>query len=419
MKKTNIVAMSALTFLFFSFGFVTAMNNILIPYMKSLFSLSDSQSMFINLVWYGAYAVGSIPASSITERWGYKRGVLIGLLVCALGGALYYPAAVVVSYSFFLVATFVLALGITLLQVAANPYVVEVGPHERTSVRMNIVGTASSSASMIAPIIGSALFLGAMSQWISPEQQKAISDGASVSLTTAQTNGIASALQMPYLTIVAAFVTIGIIFSLIKLPAITHNNQGEGTIAQAWQHKHLRFGVLAIFFYVGLEIAAPSFMIRYATDSQVWGIDASEAAKYVTFYFAAMLVGRFAGIFVMRRISDRQSLTFDSICGIALVAVAILCKGPVAIIALVASGYCQSKMWGNIFALGTKGLDNLTNRATSLMLTAIAGGGVITVLMGLVADYAGIKTAIAMVIPIYLYMIWYATKAELMTNQKA
>jgi len=385
------------------------MNNILIPYMKTLFALSDAESMFINMVWYGAYAVGSIPASAVTEKYGYKPGIIIGLIICAVGGFLYFPAAAFISYPFFLIATFVLALGITLLQVAVNPYVVEVGPHNTTAVRMNIVGTASSTASMIAPILGAALFLGTIRQ--------IIPDGTGI-LSDTQRMALSNTLQMPYLIIGAAFLLVAAVIAIIKLPVIAHNVDARGTIGEAWQHRHLRWGVLAIFVYEGLEIAIPSFMVRYASDTAVWGIEQDAAAKYVTLYFLAMLVGRFSGIFVMRRINDRAALSVYSIAGIALVTVGVLAGGPVAIVALVLSGLCQSVMWGNIFSLATKGLDYLTNKATSLMLTAIAGGGIITVCMGAVADAFGVKWAIAIMIPLYCYMIWFALSAEKLAEKK-
>ena len=408
--RTNITAMSTLTFLFFSFGFVTTMNNILIPYMQTLFSLSDTQSMLINMVWYGAYGIGSIPSSVVTEKFGYKKGMLLGLCICACGGFLYYPAALMVSYPFFLAATFVLALGITLLQVAANPFVVEVGPHRTTAMRMNIVGTASSTARMIAPLAGSLLFLGTISQ--------IIPDGA-IDISAAQRSELANMLQMPYISIGIAFLIVALVIALIKLPEIQHNVQAEGTIAEAWRHRHLRYGVLAIFVYEGIEIAIPSFMVRYATDSSILGVETTTAAKFITLYFMAMLVGRFTGIFVMKRATDRKALSWYATAGIVLVAFGLLAKGPIAIGALILSGLCQSVMWGNIFGLATKGLDYLTNKATSLMLTAIAGGGIITVGMGAVADFFGVKWALAIMVPLYIYMIWFALSAERLSGFSA
>ncbi len=402
-KRTSIVGMSTLTFMFFSFGFVTTMNNILIPYMQTLFNLTNAQAMFINMVWYGAYGVGSIPSSFITERYGYKRGMLVGLAICACGGFLYYPAAAIVSYPFFLAATFVLALGITLLQVAVNPYVVEIGPHRTTAMRMNIVGTASSTARMIAPLVGTALFLGTISQII-PDSTQPISN--------LQRSTLAQSLQMPYLSIGTAFLVLLIIIALIKLPTITHQSADSGTISKAWQHRHLRYGVLAIFIYEGIEIAIPSFMVQYATNSSILGVSEAQAASFITFYFLAMLAGRFTGIFVMRRITDKVALSVYATAGIVLVALGLLLHGPAAVVALILSGLCQSVMWGNIFGLATRGLDYLTNKATSLMLTAIAGGGIITVAMGAVADHLGVKAALAIMIPLYLYMIWFAQTAE-------
>ncbi len=473
-KKTDITAMSTLTFMFFSFGFVTAMNNVLIPFMKSIFDLSDAGSMVINMAWYGAYAVASIPASHITENFGYKNGIIVGLIICAFGGFMYYPAAAFVSFSFFLVATFILAIGITLLQVAVNPFIVEVGPQKSTAIRMNIVGTANSSASMIAPAIGGILFLGAITFYLNPtqiESQKLgialnsskekienfcntqtlndqqikilsntykltnqqyqeistthkISDTALISqlshgtkLSQAQKTNMANAMKIPYLSIGFAFLLVAFIIIFIKLPKIKTHLSSKGTLKEAWSHDHLKFGAIAIFLYLGLEIAAPSFMIRYASDKDVWGISQSEAAKYVTFYFLAMLFGRFSGIFVMKYITDKQSLSIYSIIGIALIVTALFTKGPIAIIALVISGICQSVMWGNIFSLATVGLKHLTNKATSLMLTAIAGGGILTVFMGFIADNWGVHMAFGFLILLYAYMIWYAFSAEKLSRK--
>jgi MFS transporter, FHS family, L-fucose permease len=410
-KKTDILAMSTLTFMFFSFGFVTAMNNILIPFMKSVFALSDAGSMVINMAWYGAYGVASIPSSFITERFGYKKGILIGLMICALGGFLYFPAAAAVSYPFFLVATFVLAIGITLLQVSVNPYVVEIGPQRSTAVRMNIVGSANSAASMIAPAVGSLLFLGTITQLLTVSQKQIIAAAGKLVVTPQQASQMAHSMQIPYLGIGLAFILVTIIIALIKLPRIQHDGSEKGSISEAWKHDHLKFGVLAIFIYLGLEIAAPSFMVRYATDKAVWGISQTEAAKFVTFYFLAMLIGRFSGIFVMKALSDKQALSIYSLAGILFVLIAIFVKGPLAIVALIATGICQSIMWGNIFSLATVGLKHLTNKATSIMLTAIAGGGILTLVMGAIADSWGVKVAFALLIVLYAYMIWYAHNA--------
>lgn len=394
-------ALSAVTTLFFLWGFITCLNDILIPYLKAIFQLSFAQANLINLCFFGAYFLMSIPAGKLVSRVGYKKGMLIGFVVAALGAFLFYPAAAQRVYGLFLGALFVLASGITILQVAANPYVAILGPPESASARLTLTQAFNSLGTTIAPLLGSALILSRL-----PALDNA---------TTAASIDI-SAVQIPYLVIGGALLLISLILSRINLPVIEHAaNEAEATEEQhssAWQYRHLMLGVVGIFAYVGAEVAIGSHIVSYVALPDVLGLDPKAAGDMVTYYWGAAMVGRFAGAYLLNKFSPTKLLAFNAIGAVILVLISINSTGAVAMWSLLAVGLMNSLMYPTIFTLAVAGLGRHTEEASGLLCTAIVGGALVPMLFGFIADNSGLRIALLLPIVCYLYVMWYGMRGS-------
>ena len=394
-------ALSAVTTLFFLWGFITCLNDILIPYLKAIFQLSFAQANLINLCFFGAYFLMSIPAGKLVSRVGYKKGMLIGFVVAALGAFLFYPAAAQRVYGLFLGALFVLASGITILQVAANPYVAILGPPESASARLTLTQAFNSLGTTIAPLLGSALILSRL-----PALDNA---------TTAASIDI-SAVQIPYLVIGGALLLISLILSRINLPVIEHAaNEAEATEEQhssAWQYRHLMLGVVGIFAYVGAEVAIGSHIVSYVALPDVLGLEPKAAGDMVTYYWGAAMVGRFAGAYLLNKFSPTKLLAFNAIGAVILVLISINSTGAVAMWSLLAVGLMNSLMYPTIFTLAVAGLGRHTEEASGLLCTAIVGGALVPMLFGFIADNSGLRIALLLPIVCYLYVMWYGLRGS-------
>ncbi|MDF7814553.1 sugar MFS transporter [Hymenobacter sp. YC55] len=394
-------ALSAVTTLFFLWGFITCLNDILIPYLKAIFQLSFAKANLINLCFFGAYFLMSIPAGKLVSRVGYKRGMLIGFAVAALGAFLFYPAAAQRVYGLFLGALFVLASGITILQVAANPYVAILGPPESASARLTLTQAFNSLGTTLAPLLGSALILSRL-----PALDNA---------TTAASIDI-SAVQIPYLVIGGALLLISLILSRINLPVIEHAaNEAEATEEQhssAWQYRHLMLGVVGIFAYVGAEVAIGSHIVSYVALPDVLGLDPKAAGDMVTYYWGAAMVGRFAGAYLLNKFSPTKLLAFNAIGAVILVLISINSTGAVAMWSLLAVGLMNSLMYPTIFTLAVAGLGRHTEEASGLLCTAIVGGALVPMLFGFIADNSGLRIALLLPIVCYLYVMWYGLRGS-------
>ncbi len=356
-------ALSAVTTLFFLWGFITCLNDILIPYLKAIFQLSYTQANLINLCFFGAYFLVSIPAGKLVQRVGYKRGMLIGFAIAALGAYLFYPAAEQRVYGLFLGALFVLASGITILQVAANPYVAILGPPKSASARLTLTQAFNSLGTFLAPLLGSALILSRL-----PTLDNA-ANAAAIDVT---------AVQIPYLIIGTVLLLISLVLSRVTLPQIELTTEEVPDVAagatRAWSYRHLVLGVVGIFAYVGAEVAIGSHIVSYLALPDVMGLDPKAAGDRVSLYWGAAMVGRFAGAYLLNKFSPSKLLAFNAVGAVILVLVSINSTGELAMWSLLAVGLMNSIMWPVIFPLALAGLGRHTEEGSGLLCTAVVGG---------------------------------------------
>lgn len=394
-------ALSAVTTLFFLWGFITCLNDILIPYLKAIFQLSFTQANLINLCFFGAYFLVSIPAGKLVKRVGYKRGMLIGFAIAALGAYLFYPAAAQRVYGLFLGALFVLASGITILQVAANPYVAILGPAKSASARLTLTQAFNSLGTFLAPLLGSALILSRL-----PTLDNA-ANAATIDVT---------AVQIPYLIIGTVLLLISLVLSRVTLPQIELTTEEVTDVAagstRAWSYRHLVLGVVGIFAYVGAEVAIGSHIVSYLALPDVMGLDPKAAGDRVSLYWGAAMVGRFAGAYLLNKFSPSKLLTFNAVGAVILVLVSINSTGEVAMWSLLAVGLMNSIMWPVIFPLALAGLGRHTEEGSGLLCTAVVGGALMPMLFGFVADYSGLRMALLLPVVCYVYIMWYGLRGS-------
>ena len=338
-NNTNQFALISLTSLFFMWGFITCLNDILIPHLKAIFDLSYTQSMLVQFCFFGAYFLVSLPAGRVVKKVGYQKGIVTGLVIAALGCLLFYPAASLHSYNFFLLALFVLASGITVLQVSANPYVTLLGPAKSASSRLTMTQAFNSLGTTVAPYLGALLILN--------EAASSMSESAS-----------ADSVKVPYLILTAMLLILAAIFSFLKLPHIESAEaiDEEKLDGSAWQYRHLVLGAIGIFVYVGAEVSIGSFLVSFLGEADIAGLVESEAATYLTYYWGGAMLGRFIGAAVMQKINAEKALAFNAVLAAILVGVAIAGTGSIAMWAILLVGLCNSIMFPTIFSLALKGL---------------------------------------------------------------
>ena len=384
-------ALGSLTTLFFLWGFITCLNDILIPHLKAVFDLSYGQAMLIQFCFFSAYFLVSIPASKIVEKYGFQKGIVIGLLVAAVGCAMFYPAASSHSYAVFLSALFTLASGITILQVSANPYVSALGPTLTASSRLTMTQAFNSLGTTIAPFFGAYLIL----------------DQAATAMSAAES---ANAVQLPYLLLASFLLLLAALFAWLKLPEVKQEInvvQINGQDESIWQHRHLLFGAIAIFIYVGAEVAIGSFLVSFLSQENIAGIAESEAAKYVAYYWGGAMVGRFAGAVIMQKIAAGKVLAFNAFCAVVLLAVVVCTDGNIAMVAILLVGLCNSIMFPTIFSLAVTGLGKYTSKGSGILCLAIVGGAIVPLLQGFLADFIGVHVAFILPMFCYLYIAYY------------
>lgn len=389
----NNLALSVVGALFFMLGFITCLNDILIPHLKAIFNLNYTQAMLVQFCFFTAYAVMSIPMSKLVEKMGYKAGIIGGFLIAALGCILFYPAAASASYPVFLGALFILASGIVLLQVAGNPYVTLLAPKGKESVMLTLIQAFNSLATTVAPPIGAALIF--------------------VDATASQAERISS-VQMPYLGLAGFMILLSVLIGLIKLPDArqiaaeqTESNHDDKT--SVWQYKHMVLGTIGIFCYVGAEVAIGSLMVNVLEHTA--GLNHDKAAGYLSIYWGGMMVGRFIGAGLMNKIAPNKYLAFNASMAVGLLLLAIAANGgAVTQWALLLIGFFNSIMFPTIFSLGTKGLSKFTGAASGIISTAIVGGALVPVLQGLVIDNVGLMISYVIPAVCYVYIVFFATQ---------
>ncbi|MDF2178610.1 sugar MFS transporter [Aliiglaciecola sp. CAU 1673] len=380
-------AFAAMTSLFFIWGFITALNDILIPHLKAAFSLSYTQAMLVQFCFFGAYFIVSPLAGKLIERIGYIRGIITGLCTIALGCALFYPAAEVAQYGLFLLGLFILAAGITILQVSANPYVAILGPQRTAASRLNLAQAINSAGHTLAPLFGAALIFGAV-------QADAL---------------VAKAVQLPYLLLAGVMLVTALGFCFLKLPVIEPETEQSLSLDDSiWRQRHLVLGAMAIFLYVGAEVSIGSFLVNYFGQAHIGGMSEHQAAQMVSYYWGGAMIGRFVGAALTRYIAPVYVLAFNALMAILLLLITVNATGNLAIWSVLAVGFFNSIMFPTIFTLAIRGLGPLTGRGSGLLCQAIVGGAILPVLQGVAADSASVQLSFLVPMVAYLYIGWYA-----------
>ncbi len=378
-------------------GFITCMNDILIPHLKDIFDLTYVQAMLIQFCFFTAYAIMSIPMGYLVGKIGYKNGVISGFVLTAIGCLLFYPAAGSHSYATFLGALFILASGVTLLQVAGNPYVTLLSKPGKESATLTLVQAFNSLGTTIAPQIGAFLILADATQTVSKAEQ-------------------ISSVQIPYLGLAGLLIILAVFVKMIRLPDARkiaeeeseHNHDGKHSV---WQYRHLFFGAAGIFCYVGAEVSIGSLLVSVL--GYLKGLDHASAAKYLSFYWGGAMVGRFLGSAIMAKIAPNRYLAFNATAAVALLGVAMLASkasADIAMWALLAIGFFNSIMFPTIFSLATKGLGRFTSSASGVLCTAIVGGAIVPVVQGWAADTYGLMISFVVSAICYVYIVFFAIK---------
>jgi FHS family L-fucose permease-like MFS transporter len=391
--------LAVVTSLFFMWGLITSLNDILVPHFKAAFHLDFTRSQLVQLCFFGAYFVMSYPSGQLVESRGYKTGIIIGLAVAGIGCLLFYPAASLGSYGFFLGALFVLASGITLLQVAANPYVTILGDPARASSRLTLTQGFNSLGTTIGPSLG-AIFI--------------LSGPTSLSV-----------VQPPYLVLAAVLFLLAVLIGVSRLPSraeldAAREREAAAALAAAGQlrrrsafaHPHLVLGAVAIFVYVGGEVSIGSFLVSFLGQHRIAALPPEVAGKYVSFYWGAAMIGRFVGSALMLRVRPPRVLAAAAVIAALLVTTAILSSGQTAMWALLAVGLCNSIMFPTIFALAVEGLGEHASQGSGILCMAIVGGALVPVLQGQLADAFGLSLSFIAPLLCYLYIVHYGLRGH-------
>jgi FHS family L-fucose permease-like MFS transporter len=381
------------TCLFFIFGFLTNLNSNLSPKLEDIFNLSHAWSNLVTSSWFFAYLVFSVPASKVIEMVGYKRTMVISLFVMVVGALLFVPAAAMISFPFFLTASFVLATGVCGLQTSANPYVSILGPEQSAPARLTLAQAFNSLGTALAPIVVGAFIL--------TDPEKVTAKAA-----------IAHTVQGPYIAIACGLMVLGFVIMGMHLPAINATREfrpaKDGDVLKErniWTYRHTVLAMIGIFLYVGLEIALAANAIKFF---KTQGVDSKDtAALLASFYPLAMMIGRFAGTFVMKVIKAERLLAILGVLGVVLLLVGMVSTGQVAIWSLILCGFANSIMYPTIFALGIAELGPLTSKGSGVITLGNVGGAVIPPLFGLIADKTSYQHAFLLPIACYLFMIFY------------
>jgi FHS family L-fucose permease-like MFS transporter len=396
--------LAIVTTLFFMWGFLTCLNDILVPHLKSIFDLSYARVMLIQFAFFSAYFLFSVPWSRIVNAIGYQRTMVAGLLTMAIGAFLFLPAASTASYPLFLTALMVLAAGITGLQVAANPYVVVLGKPQTSSSRLDLTQAFNSLGTTVAPKLGGLLILSAAP--LAMERLRQLTPEALHAYRVQQ----AASVKLPYMVIGATLLLLAVLIGASKLPKIeaAEYRSGDKVRDSIWRHPNLLWGALGIFTYVGAEVSVGSFLVNYLGLPNIAAMPALRAAGYVSFYWGGAMIGRFLGAPLLRRIRAGYVLAACAIAAAALVTASMMAGGHTAMWAMLAVGFFNSIMFPTIFSLGVAELGPLTGNASGLLNMAIVGGAILPVVQGAIADRIGLHHAFVLPVICYLYILFYA-----------
>jgi FHS family L-fucose permease-like MFS transporter len=408
-ERQYVLPLILVTSLFFLWALGVNLNDILIPHLKKTFQLTDFRSSLIQSAFFGGYFLAALPAGRLMERIGYKKGMLTGLILCAIGAFLFIPAASVRVYGFFLFALFLMACGQAFLEVGANPYVTILGPAETSERRLNIAQSFNAVGAFVTPYIGKVFILSGVEY--SAVQLSAMSPGQLQAYSAME----AARVKGPYLAITGIFLFVAALIYFSKLPEIQETaDAAEPEPAQKelrgiWHQKHLLKGVLAQFFYVGAQVGVTSFVIRFAQHS-LPGTPERTAANYLWWHLLGFMIGRFAGSAMMKHIPAPRLLGLFAGGAFVCVLVAILATGAAPVWAVVLIGFFHSIMFPTIFALSLKNLGAYTKLGSSLLVMSIIGGAVFPALMGLISDASNIQRAFVVPLVCYAYVLYFAVR---------
>ena len=405
-NETYTAALSMVTVLFFFWGFITSLNDILIPHFKAIFDLNYTKVMLIQFAFFFAYFIFSMPSAKIVDTLGYKKTMVVGLVVMALGAFAFFPAASLPSYPLFLAALMVVAGGITALQVSANAYVAILGAPETASSRLNLAQAFNSFGTTIGPYLGGIYILSSQ-----PKTADAIKQMSVDALHTYRVHE-ASSVKMPYVVIGLALLLFAIIIGMFKLPAMPqaerHGQKGDSI----WRYTHLVLGAVGIFVYVGAEVSIGSFLINYFAQPDIGNLSELAASKYVSYYWGGAMVGRFVGSAILQKVKTGTLLGLAATAAVLLVCTSMLTTGPVAMWSIILVGFFNSIMFPSIFTLGIAKLGPLTGDGSGLLIMAIVGGAIIPVAQGWIADHIGIHHAFLLPVLCYAYIVYYGLRGS-------
>jgi FHS family L-fucose permease-like MFS transporter len=395
--------LAVVTTLFFMWGFLTCLNDILVPHLKAIFDLTYARVMLVQFAFFSAYFLFSVPWSKVVNTVGYQRTMVIGLFTMAFGSFLFLPAASAASYPLFLTALLVLAAGITGLQVSANPYVDLLGTPETASSRLDLTQAFNSLGTTLAPKVGGLLILAAAP--LAMEQLRKLSPAALHAYRVQE----AASVKMPYAVIGVLLVLLAIMIGSFNLPKV---EAGEYRLRDKvsdsiWKHPNLLLGAIGIFTYVGAEVSIGSFLVNYFGLPDIASLSAKTAAGYVSFYWGGSMVGRFLGAGLLRRFKPGRLLAVFAICAATLVAASMVLGGHTAMWTILAVGFFNSIMFPTIFSLGVAELGPLTGSGSGLLNMAIVGGAILPVIQGVIADRVGLHHAFVLPVMCYLYILFY------------
>ena len=409
-KKNNyIIPFIFVTSLFFLWGIANNLNGILIPHLRKALQLSNMQSTFVDTAVYLAYFLSAIPAGIVLNKFGYKKGIIAGLLVFSIGAFLFIPAANTRTYEVFLLGLFIIGIGLTILETAANPYATKLGDEESATTRLNLAQSFNGLAAFVGPLLGTIFILSGKEY--SADELSAMAEADKIAYLSAE----AASVKMPYMILGIFLVLLAVVFVAVKFPEFKEENEGKssGTIAGALKHKHLVWAVVAQLFYVGAQVCVTSFFVRMAISGG--GVDEKTAGYYLGVYGLLFMAGRFIGTIIMRFIDAAKLLSIYSILCIVLSLVAMYADGKNVVLALGGLGFFMSIMFPTIFSLGIKGMNENTKPASSLIVMAIIGGAIFPVIMGRMIDHFNDNIQIGYSIPLlcFFVVLYFGLKGHL------
>ena len=400
-RQSFVLPMVLMVCLYFSIGFITALNDILVPHFKDLFHLTNVLALLVQFCFFGAYFVMSLPSGAIVGRIGYKAGIVAALSTMGVGLLLFYPASVAISYPLFLFALFVVGSGLALLQVAINPYVGVLGKAETAAWRINLCGIFNSSATTVAPRVGAFFIFGAV--------------GASTAM-------LAKSVRLPYLLLACFTFVVALVVVFVPLPELIETAKtadfSRETPVSAWHFKHLRYGALGIFSSVGSEVAIGSILINFLGQPSAGGYSHQAAAAFVSYYWGGAMVGRIIGSVALLKVKAQTALLTVASVAALMVVITISARGPVAIWAIVSCGLFNSVMWPCIFPLSLKGLGRATSQGSGILVMMVVGGAVVPEIQGFLADRVGYQHSFVAVLCCYAYLVFFALRGYKVTQPR-